>query len=69
MRWLGATLLLISLAFGLGLLAWLFSRRGLDWAAKVSEVASFVMASAALLTPLIRAPFSGCGIGHPARSR
>jgi NACHT domain len=53
-RWLGVTLLLVTLAIGLGLLAWLLSRKGLDWAAKISEIASFGLACAAFLWPVIR---------------
>lgn len=62
-RWLGAMLLLIGLAIGLGLLAWLLSERGLDWVAKFSEVASFVVACAALLLPTAR------GIAERLRDR
>jgi hypothetical protein len=50
-RWLGAMLLLIGLAIGLFWLARLLSDRGLDWAAKVSEVASLVVALIGLLLP------------------
>jgi hypothetical protein len=52
-RWLGATLLLIGLAIGLFWLARLLSDKGLDWAAKFSEVASLVGALTGLLLPAV----------------
>lgn len=52
-RWLGVALLLVVLA---GVAAWLgafLSSRGLDWAAKFSEIASLVLAAVGLLPPLV----------------
>src|SRR5215831_4085040 len=48
-----AMLLLVGAALGLGVLAELMKRNGLDWAAKISEVASLAVALAGLLLPTI----------------
>jgi hypothetical protein len=50
-RWLGVTLAFVVLAAGAAWLGVFLSRRGLDEAAKVCEVASFVLAAGAVLLP------------------
>ena len=51
-RWLGVALVFIVLAAGAAWLGTFLSRRGLDQAAKFSEVASFVLAAGAVLLPV-----------------
>src|SRR5215831_19373216 len=50
-RWLGVAVAFIALAAGAAWLGAYLSRRGLDQAAKFSEVASFVLAAGAVLLP------------------
>src|SRR5215469_16252828 len=52
-RRLAAMLLLLVLAIFLGALASLMERRGLEWASRISEVASFAVALAGLFLPVV----------------
>lgn len=51
-RWLGVVLLLIVVAGGVAWLSVYLSSRGFDWAARFSEIASFVLAALSLV-PLV----------------
>jgi tetratricopeptide (TPR) repeat protein len=56
-RWTISLLLLIVVISGLLWLSEVLSHKGLDWASKFSEVASFVLAVTALLVPVFRGAF------------
>ena len=58
-RWLTLVALLIALIAGV---FWLAGHEGLDWASKLSEVASFVLAIAVVLIPVILRAFSWPGL-------
>jgi len=51
-RWLGVVFLIIVLAGGVAWLSTFLSSRGMDWAARFSEIASFVLAGLGLV-PLL----------------
>jgi len=51
-RWLGVVLFIIVLAGGVAWLSTFLSSRGMDWAARFSEIASFVLAGLGLV-PLL----------------
>ncbi|HLH59996.1 MAG TPA: hypothetical protein VKV33_12685, partial [Streptosporangiaceae bacterium] len=52
-RWLAVVLLFLLLAGGVAWLSAFLSSRGFDWAARFSEIASFVLAALGLVPPVV----------------